>query len=282
MEGVPENLDVMCMGGAVVDRTYRLHAPAINGTSNPSSAQRSFGGVARNVTENLARLRRSAGLVSLVGNDEAGQAILDQLAGLGVDVSGCTQHADVATAEYVAVMQPSGTLQMGLAAMDAFETISPAMMLAVLPALQTATWVFADTNPPAETLAELMAGKQGFKLAVDCVSVPKAARLPDDLGAVDLLFANLDEARALVGRDAAPEDIASALLNKGAASVVLTLGAEGHVVADRTRVTKVPAVPCTCLDVTGAGDALIAGTLHGLLQNLPLVEASRMGAGLAA
>jgi sugar/nucleoside kinase (ribokinase family) len=36
------------------------------------------------------------------------------------------------------------------------------------------------------------------------------------------------------------------------------------------------------VDVTGAGDALAAGTLSGLLEDLPLAEALKRGAALAA
>lgn len=44
----------------------------------------------------------------------------------------------------------------------------------------------------------------------------------------------------------------------------------------------VPAFPANRIDVTGAGDALIAGTLHGLIANVPLREAVSDGVLLAA
>ena len=54
---------VLCAGGAVVDRLLHLHAPAVPATSNPARAAASYGGVARNVAENLARLGVDVGLV---------------------------------------------------------------------------------------------------------------------------------------------------------------------------------------------------------------------------
>jgi pseudouridine kinase len=51
----------------------------------------------------------------------------------------------------------------------------------------------------------------------------------------------------------------------GAAAVLLTRGADGAVVADRFGVHELPAVPAEVLDVTGAGDALVAGTLAALI-----------------
>ncbi len=54
----------------------------------------------------------------------------------------------------------------------------------------------------------------------------------------------------------------------------MTLGAEGALVATPgNRVTTQPALPAQLEDVTGAGDALIAGTLFGLLEGAPLRDA---------
>ena len=62
----------------------------------------------------------------------------------------------------------------------------------------------------------------------------------------------------------------------------MTLGAAGCVVADATGVQVVPAVTAQLVDVTGAGDALIAGTLSGLLSGAPLVDAVQTGSLAAA
>ncbi|WP_246716354.1 winged helix-turn-helix transcriptional regulator [Martelella soudanensis] len=53
---LPEEGRVVVIGGAVIDRKYLARAPLIAGTSNPVEGMRSFGGVARNVAENLAAL----------------------------------------------------------------------------------------------------------------------------------------------------------------------------------------------------------------------------------
>lgn len=278
-------LDVVCFGGAAADRTFRTKVPVVLGTSNPSTGQMSFGGVARNIAENLARLERHVGLVSLVGEDEAGSALLAHASSLGVDVSHSAVRADLATAQYLAVLEPDGNLHLGLAAMDAFEAMTPAMLRDAMPLFERARWVFADTNLPAATLAALLivARRSAFKLAVDSVSVAKAVRLPQDLSGLDVLFTNLDEARALIGYpDGAPEVLAQSLMARGAGHVVLTLGAQGHLVARPQTSERLAALPTMVSNVTGAGDALIAGTLHGLLQDLPMAEASRMGAVLAS
>ncbi len=114
------------------------------------------------------------------------------------------------------------------------------------------------------------------------VSVVKAARLPRDLAGVDLLFLNADEAGALAGA-LPPEDAAAALRARGAGAVVLTRGSLGLVLADGDGIAALPAIPVArVVDVTGAGDALVAGTLRGLIDGKPLRAALRLGLAAAA
>ena len=281
---------MLCVGGAVVDRSYRLHAPLRSGTSNPAAGRRGFGGVARNVAENLSRLGVPVGLLSRVGDDEGGRALLADLDSLGIDRRGVASVPDGSTAEYVAVLTPDGDLALGLADMAILDALTPAALARHAGLLAAAAWVFADCNLPAETLAAL-ARRQfpgaGYRLAVDAVSVAKAARLPLRLDGVDLLFLNRDEADASMERrgraGASPPEAAAALRGAGAGAVVLTLGPEGAWAASAEGAVHVPAVPARAVDVTGAGDALVAAVLQGLaVGELDLSEAVARGCRAAA
>lgn len=274
---------IVCIGGAAIDRTYRLAAPVRLGTSNPSSGAVSFGGVARNVAETLARLGDAVALVSLVGDDTAGADLLAALAASGVDAAGVERADGSATAEYAAVIEPDGTLVAGLAAMDLFARLDAGFVARALPRLADARLVFAEANVAADGLSALVeaARDASWRLALDAVSVAKSARLPQDLRGVAVLFCALDEAQALTGASGPPEDLARALRARGGAAAVVTLGAEGLVVADEARVVRMAALPATVVDVTGAGDALVAGTVHRLARGAPLAEALLTGRALA-
>jgi pseudouridine kinase len=281
---LPEAKRVVCVGGAVLDRKYSADRPIVPHTSNPVSGCRSFGGVARNVAENLARLGVGVSMVSSVGEDEAGRAIIDQLRGLAVDVSAITALRGERTAEYVAVLGPDSDLVVGLADMDICDLISVADIDRAWPQFASAAWVFTDCNPPAEVIRAIVARRQGgrFRLAVNGVSTPKVMRLPEDLTGVDILFVNLDEANALLGANHSAPAAAPALVERGAGAVVITQGSAGAVLADAHGVVEVPSTPARPVDVTGAGDALIAGTLYRLIAGEPLAEALRAGTVLAA
>jgi pseudouridine kinase len=280
----PGSGGVICVGGAVADRKFHLAAPPVARTSNPAARTASSdGGVARNVAENLGRLGVRAALVSRVGDDAAGYGIVGRLTAAGVDVGGVTVVPGAVTAEYVAVLAPDGDLVLGVAAMDVFGGITVGDAERVLDATRPA-WCFADCNPPDAVVDGLRAAAaaRGARLAVDATSTAKAARLPRDLTGVDLLFCNAEEAAAYLAATDPPEVLAGALLAGGAAAVVVTLGAAGLVLADGGGPRRVPAVPGPVVDVTGAGDALVAGTLAALLADADLDRAVTAGARLAA
>lgn len=286
---LPEAKRVVCLGGAVLDRKFRASQPLVRGTSNPATGFHSYGGVARNVLENLALLGHATSFLSVVGDDQTGRNLLGHLRERGVDVSQVAQSSQRSTAEYCAILSPSGDLDLGIADMEIFEELTPDRLDRAGAHLTSAALLFSDCNPPMETIYTLIERSRGarYMLAIDPTSVHKARRLPQDLTGVGLLFMNVDEANGYLSgsfpatRDGAAQ-AALALRTRGAESVVVSAGTEGLCVADSHGVSHVPALPSHPVEVTGAGDAMIAGTLHAVLSGAPLADAARTGALLAA
>jgi sugar/nucleoside kinase (ribokinase family) len=98
---------------------------------------------------------------------------------------------------------------------------------------------------------------------------------------VDILKANLPEARILSGEDD-PEGAARAIADLGPAEVVVTLGGEGSLLLASGRVYRVPAFrPRTIVDPTGCGDSYSAGYIFYRLQSGDAEAAGRFGAAVA-
>jgi fructokinase len=100
-------------------------------------------------------------------------------------------------------------------------------------------------------------------------------RLVADMGALrgvveefaataDLVKLSAPDADALFGLT--PQEAAAHLRAVGAATVVLTLGAAGALVAHDTELVRVPAPAVRAVDTTGAGDATMAGLLFALAR----------------
>jgi len=282
---IAERNRIVCFGGAVMDRKYHAAETLQAGTSNPVSSISTFGGVARNVAENLARLEASTAMISVVGDDESGRQLLRQLQLLGVDVSHVSINATVNTAEYAALLQPDNSLAFGIADMGIFENLTVEKLNADWPQLMSATWVFADCNLPANTVRELIARSRGsrFKLAVDAVSAHKILRLPTDMSGIDILFLNITEAISYLRaqENTPPEHLVEELLSRGVAAVVMSVGEQGLWIADHQGIRHKKAIPATVVDVTGAGDSLVSGTLYSLLNGEPIDVAVGVGTYLA-
>lgn len=281
-----------------MDRTLKLLEPGVPGTSNPVVSRRTRGGVARNVAENLARLSVGCHLVSIVGDDEAGREVLKLTAQEGVDTGLVQKSLSEPTGSCTRVIQPDGSLFASFADIGISRLMDRNFIHNRWLQISGAALVFAETNLPSETLSYLVTGcrENGLTLVLDAVSMSKARRLPLNLNGVDTLFCNGDEARSMLGDDIARdvgamtgaprpdelESMARALCQRGAKNAVVTGGAAGICLASEGESTLLPAPPASVTDVSGAGDALIAGTLYGRLVGYDTVTSLTFGLNAAA
>jgi sugar/nucleoside kinase (ribokinase family) len=99
-------------------------------------------------------------------------------------------------------------------------------------------------------------------------------------GPVDLLFCNLEEARALTGKldavDCAHE------IHRHAENVALTLGGDGSILMHAGATIPIEGVPVQAVDTTGAGDMFAAGILYGITNGLTWKQAGQLASYAAA
>mgnify|MGYP002640146541 FL=1 len=286
---LPKSQKVTCIGGMAFNRKYSLNSAPIFGTSNPAINIKSHGGVIRNIAENMARMDVDVCLLSIIGDDESGKELRTQMHNLGVDTSQIAISNNKPTAEYIAVFDNNNELVMGIASMDILDQITPNLIEESWPNIKSSDWVVLDCNLPQKTIKKILDLKQksNFKVAIDTVSVSKAMRLPKDLSSVDILFTNKDEAASILALDhilkkSDLNTIANQLRNRGTKGVVLTDGSNGHIVNIGNEVFTSPALSSKVCNVSGAGDALVAGFISQLLTGASIREASDIGAALSA
>jgi pseudouridine kinase len=76
---------IVVAGGARVDVKAFSAGALVPATSNAGRARLTFGGVARNVAENLARLGVPVALMAAVGADFFGDALIAHCTAIGID-----------------------------------------------------------------------------------------------------------------------------------------------------------------------------------------------------
>lgn len=276
--------EVIVIGGANVDIKGRAEEHFLAGTSNPGEVRISAGGVGRNIAENLARLGLEVSLVTALGDDANGQALRDSCAAAGVDLS-MALTALVPTGTYLAVLDERGELVSAINDMRAMDELSLAHLEANAERLATARMLVADCNLPAESLAWLcrFSAERNLRLLVEPVSVPKARKLLSfaRTAPVFAITPNAQQLKALSG--SAGLGAIAVLHTLGFANVVLHRGGEGALASDGRSVVKISPVSVSSIaDVTGAGDAAVAGLVYGVLDGRSLAEAARLGQCAAA
>jgi pseudouridine kinase len=283
---------VVVIGGANMDFKCQAKAPMVLRTSNPGRMAATVGGVACNIARNLARLGAPTALFTVVGQDEFGERILREARAAGIDTS-MTLMSGKPTGTYVALLDNDGDLTAAISAMDAMEELTPQRLGARAAALAQARMVVADCNLEQASLlrlAELCAGAKA-PLAIDAVSTRKAERLRPLLKErlpIHLLALNRDEAAVLAGgrvqSDADLKRATGALHRMNVQHVLIGLSDRGTYAASSAdgAGTLVRPFPAVLSDVTGGGDAALAGAICGLLHQQPLAEAARWGQAAAA
>jgi len=286
---LPDRRPVTCIGAANLDRKLRSLAGIALHTSNPASQSESFGGVARNIAENLARLGTPVALITATGKDSSGAALLAHAQSLGIDTSGTLQLPDLASGTYTAVLDQDGEMVVALADMALYDRLDPAFIDSCQTRIATSALVVADLNLPLATVDAVIAQARRLDapLVLVAVSEPKMARLPQDLSGVRLLILNRGELAARVGRELASEtelDAAVAEVRaQGARDLIVTRGAEGVVFTRGGDIVRLYAHGTEVVDVTGAGDAFAAAVCWSLMQDGDDLElACRRGLKLSA
>ena len=152
------------------------------------------------------------------------------------------------------------------------------------PDLVHVTWVgsHVGTVQPAAQVAAVCAAA-GVPVVLEPVSVAKAARLHTEVQDLLLVTPNTDEIGALVGRPHDPWSAVADLHGRGVEHVWMREGGRGSYVCTRDeRPVHLPAVPVEVVDVTGAGDAMLAAWIAAWLGGADPVEAARDGHRAAA
>ena len=274
---------VMCIGGANLDSKANSKQAIRLASSNPVTVTESCGGVARNIAETLANLSCQAALLTIVGDDKGGQWVLEETKKRGVDVSQSIVLPNEKTGTYTALLDATGEMFLAFANMEIYDKFSPLLLREKWPHIAAAKLIIADTNLPAETLAELIKRccDESVPLFVDPVSSEKAKKLPRHLQGVTAIFPNLEEACELAGIAITAEPdlakLAEAIRERGVQHVFITLGSKGVMYHGEEGSQLFPPIPTNVVEVTGAGDALVAGIAYGVLHHQSYMEACTYG-----
>jgi len=233
------------------------------------------GGKGANQAVAAARAGARVRFAGAVGDDDLGAAAIEQLAVEGVDVGAVARLEGEATGVALIAVDRAGRNQIAVAS-GANARVGAALVARALEAaaLGPGDVVLLGFEVPdaAVVAGARAAGAAGARAILN----PAPARdVPDGaLGHGLLLTPNGLEAAALTG-ETEPAAAARALARRANAPVVVTVGADGALLADGDGVVEIAAPEVEVVDTTGAGDAFNGVLAAGLAAGAGIEEAAR-------
>ncbi|WP_172383930.1 ribokinase [Streptomyces sp. MNP-20] len=280
-----DEYDLLVVGSANADLvTAVARRPGAGETVLGSDLAVHPGGKGANQAVAAARLGARTALLARVGDDAYGRLLLDAQESAGVEVAGVLVGG-APTGVALITVDSSGDNSI-VVAPGANARLTPADVRAARGLFAAARVVSLQLEIPLETVAEAAGAlAPGARLVLN--PSPPAPLPPEVLGACDPLIVNEHEARVILegagaGVPDSPEEWAGRLLALGPRSVVVTLGAEGALVATAEGSERVPSVKVDAVDTTGAGDAFTAALAWRLGVGEDLVTAARYAVRVGA
>jgi pseudouridine kinase len=281
---------ILVIGATLLDTKGKPTAGLEPGTSNPANIRHTRGGTARNVAENLARLGAEAMLISAVGVDRTGRHLLDYTAEAGVNIDHVLRVEGYNSGSYIALLDDDGSLSVALDDVAVMQNVTPEYLYRNRKLFRDACLVMIDgsLDPAATETASRLTQKYNVPLCADPSSARLAVRLCPYLDSLDLVVPNEVEAAVLTGAEFrgydpdASMDTALSLIRSGVGTAVISLSDFGLVYATSDEIGHIPARYNEMADSTGTGDAITAAIIFGMINNLPTIEAIRLGAAAAS
>jgi ribokinase len=273
---------VCVVGAANIDLiSYVPRLPRLGETLHGTRFQMGYGGKGANQAVMSAKLGARVSMVTKLGRDVFGEGTLANLREAGVD----TEHVLFTDEAFSGVapiaVDPDGNNSI-IIVTGANDLLSEEEIERARPAIRAASVLVCQLEIPLEiSLAALrVACEEGVTTIFN--PAPARAELPEEIFRLsDVLCPNEPETELLTGRPAG-EEAARDLLERGAGSVILTLGKRGCLVVTRDCTSHVGVEPVEAVDTTGAGDAFVGSLAYFLAAGKPLTEAAERANRIAA
>ncbi len=285
-----EDGHVLVVGAAAIDVKGTSNNRLLPKNYNLGAIQTSFGGVARNIAENLARLDIEVVMLTALGEDIAGDSVYHFCVRSGINMEYVKRCPDSRTGQFMAIFDKDHSMEAAISDFEIMPQVDVPYLDAHRHLFEEAQMVVLDLNLTDDALTYILNLAEQYNLPVvaDPTSPVRAGRLQPFLSRLHVVTPNAAETTALCGLDVPAHNLDTAiqaarkLISMGVEIAIVTLGEQGLAYSDGTHHGHIPSVKTKVVDETGAGDALTAAVIFGLLNDLPLDEAMRLGVTAAS
>jgi len=277
MSGRPK-FDVIVCGSLHLDIVVKSPAfPRIDETVVGRAWRPVCGGKGGNQAVQAARAGAQTAMIGRIGADDFGGMLRSNLSASNVDISALSVDPVAGSGMSVAILQDNGEYGAVIVSCSN-ELIDPASLPQSWATLGGAkVLVLQNEVPHTVNVTAAWVARQSDAIVV-LNAAPARAMADDLLKLVDVLVVNRVEAESMAGfsvHDHTSARFALPALGRDKRSVIVTLGAEGLVVAPKGEpATDISALAVDVTSTHGAGDCFVGVLAAGLARGAPLVMAS--------
>ena len=185
-------MKIIVIGSINVDYIGTTKYELMLGESHPGSVSIQAGGVARNIVENLARVKEDVTFVTAVGNDFYGQKYKSDLEELGVKIIMPEKTEQYNSSIYLAINDKEGQMVYSVVNTDIVSLIDKEYISTIIDTINTFDYVLIDTNLDSDTIDYLFE-RVNKPIICDAVSTIKADKLRNHLDKINILKVNENE-----------------------------------------------------------------------------------------
>lgn len=267
---------VVVFGASVVDIFGFSAAKYRPYNSTPGQVRMSFGGVCRNIAENLARVNVNTKFISVIGDDEKGRSMLEHSQLFGYDMSESLILKGSGTPTYLAILNEMGEMVSGIVDMGALDELTFDFINSKDEIIKGSDYLFLDADSPENLKYILERYKDHTNFVLDPVSAEKAISIKHLIHHFHTIKPNRYEAEVLSGIEINSDDdlkvAGQYFLDLGIKNVFISLDCEGIFFTNGVESYKITAWDVNVCNVTGAGDSFVAGLGYGYTNDLPVVD----------
>ena len=273
--------DVICIGIALVDSIIRGFNPTPVSASGyvAESGSLNAGGEAVNEAVTATKLGMRTGILCALGQDQAGEIVLNELRKNGVDTSLAVRSGETPVTTMFVNADGTRKSVTNQAHRFNFHPEKDPSLFTDARAVILGSLFRAPFDDPEIIHAVVSGAKNAGQLVTADTKLPNFRFLTledirDSLPLIDYITPNEDEARYFTGKEE-PEAMADVFLSFGVRHVIIKLGSKGCFLKSESTALRLPALPIRAVDATGAGDNLVAGFVSEILRGAALEEALR-------
>lgn len=268
-----EKMHIVVIGGCNVDIITNAKKEIIEGTSNIADIYMKCGGVGRNIAENMHRLGAKITFITSVGRDAFSSVIIENLEKSNIDYSIISHNK---TGIYTAIINEKGILQTAFCDAGSIEkiTFEEIYSVGLDKVICEVDGAVVDANLCENTINDICSYFRihDISYALECVSNEKCVRLKDAIKDCSFIKPNRYEAELLTKNKCSTKEevmkCCSILHEIGAKNVMISLGAQGFYFSNGFEAGFYPVEKMPVINVTGAGDSLMASGFIGILSKM--------------